>query len=223
MLLVLIETVALMAGPVLTQIGIDDGIRAGDRSVLLVAAGVYVGAVALRRPRLGLRVLHRAPRRTAQREPPDPGLRPPPPPGGRLPHEEKAGVLLTRMTSDIEALSVLFQEGIVNLLVQVFTLLVITGVVLLRPAPRPPDPRGGGPADAGDLVVVPLRLGPFLPAGPRPDRRAALRTSRSRSPKIRAIAAHNRRRQRGPAPRCVVGEHRDANIAAARANSTYAP
>ena len=30
------------------------------------------------------------------------------------------------MTSDIEALSVLFQEGIVNLLVQVFTLLVIT-------------------------------------------------------------------------------------------------
>ena len=43
--------------------------------------------------------------------------------------EEKAGVLLTRMTSDIEALSVLFQEGIVNLLVQVFTLLVITGAL----------------------------------------------------------------------------------------------
>ena len=30
------------------------------------------------------------------------------------------------MTSDIEALSMLFQEGIVNLLVQIFTLLVIT-------------------------------------------------------------------------------------------------
>ena len=43
--------------------------------------------------------------------------------------DEKAGVLLTRMTSDIEALSVLFQEGIVNFAVQALTLVVITGLL----------------------------------------------------------------------------------------------
>ncbi len=32
--------------------------------------------------------------------------------------EEKAGVLMTRMTSDIEALTQLFQEGLVNFAVQ---------------------------------------------------------------------------------------------------------
>src|SRR5439155_446975 len=44
--------------------------------------------------------------------------------------DEKAGRLMTRMTSDIEALSVLFQDGLVNLAVQGLTLLVITIVMV---------------------------------------------------------------------------------------------
>ena len=40
--------------------------------------------------------------------------------------DEKAGRLMTRMTSDIESLTQLFQEGLVNLLVQGLTLVVIT-------------------------------------------------------------------------------------------------
>lgn len=43
--LVLIETVALQLGPILTQIAIDDGVRANDRTVIVTVAIVYVGAV----------------------------------------------------------------------------------------------------------------------------------------------------------------------------------
>ena len=128
--LVLIETAALMIGPVLTQIGIDDGVRAGDKTVLVVTSGIYVLAVVLSAVlgwarvsytgRLGERLNETLRIRVfghLQRQ------------GVDFHTDEKAGVLLTRMTSDIEALAVLFQEGIVNLLVQVFTLLVITGAL----------------------------------------------------------------------------------------------
>jgi len=45
--------------------------------------------------------------------------------------DEKAGVLMTRMTSDVEALSVLFQEGLINFAVQVLTLVVIAAVLFV--------------------------------------------------------------------------------------------
>jgi len=44
--------------------------------------------------------------------------------------EERIGRLLTRMTSDIEALGQLLQDGIVNLLAQGFTLAVVTAIML---------------------------------------------------------------------------------------------
>ena len=124
--LVLIETVALQLGPILTQIAIDDGVRANDRTVIVTVAIVYVGAVIVAALLGWARVGYRSSRwwlneqlrirvfSHMQRQ------------GVGFYTEEKAGVLLTRMTSDIEALSMLFQEGIVNLLVQIFTLLVIT-------------------------------------------------------------------------------------------------
>ena len=43
--LVLIETIALQLGPILTQIGIDDGVREQDQSVIVTVALVYVAAV----------------------------------------------------------------------------------------------------------------------------------------------------------------------------------
>ncbi|HAQ04244.1 MAG TPA: ABC transporter ATP-binding protein, partial [Acidimicrobiaceae bacterium] len=43
--------------------------------------------------------------------------------------------LMTRMTSDIESLTVLFQEGLVNFAVQIITLLVITAyLIVLNPS-----------------------------------------------------------------------------------------
>lgn len=222
--LVLIETLALMVGPVLTQIGIDDGVRAGDKAVLVVAAAVYVGAVGLSAllgwarvsytGRLGERLNETLRIRVfghMQRQ------------GVDFHTEEKAGVLLTRMTSDIEALAVLFQEGIVNLLVQVFTLLVITGALFYY------DPLL---ALITLAVAVPPTLATslwFRSVSSRSyllvrDRIAALLSNLQESlAGIRVIAAHNRRAVNLAAHRDVVGDHRDAGIAAAKANSTYAP
>ena len=222
--LVLIETAALMIGPVLTQIGIDDGVRAGDKTVLVVTSGIYVLAVVLSAVlgwarvsytgRLGERLNETLRIRVfghLQRQ------------GVDFHTDEKAGVLLTRMTSDIEALAVLFQEGIVNLLVQVFTLLVITGALFYY------DPLL---ALITLAVAVPPTLATslwFRRVSSRSyllvrDRIAALLSNLQESlAGIRVIAAHNRRAVNIAAHRDVVGDHRDAGIAAAKANSTYAP
>ena len=49
--------------------------------------------------------------------------------------DEKAGRVMTRMTSDIEALSQLFQDGLVNLAVQGLTMVIVTVILfLLNPA-----------------------------------------------------------------------------------------
>ena len=222
--LVLVETVALQMGPVLTQIGIDDGVREGRSDVLVTAAVVYVVSVfvagALGRARvsytgsLGERLNDRLRVRVfghMQRQSID------------YYNEEKAGVLITRMTSDIEALAVLFQEGIVNLLVQLFTLVVITGALFFY------DPL---------LAVITLAVAVpptlitslwFRDVSARSylvvrDRIAALLANLSESlAGIRVIAAHNRRSVNLAMHSELVGEHRDAAVAAARANSTYAP
>ena len=222
--LVLVETVALQIGPVLTQIGIDDGVRRSDRGVIVTMAGAYLVAVVVAAflgwarvsytGRLGERLNEKL-RITVfghmQRQSLD------------FYTEEKAGVLLTRMTSDIEALSMLFQEGIINLLVQVFTLLVITGALFYY------DPLL---ATVTLAVAVPPALFAslwFRRESSRwylevRDRIAALLSNLQESlAGIRVIAAHNRRAVDIAGHRDVVGEHRDAAISASRANSLYAP
>ena len=107
-----LETVALQAGPLLTQIGIDDGIRGRDTGVLVVSAALYLAVARDRRPRqprriawtgrVGERLLYELRVRVfshLQRLSLD------------FFTEEKAGRLMTRMTSDIEALTQLFQDG----------------------------------------------------------------------------------------------------------------
>jgi ATP-binding cassette subfamily B protein len=222
--LVLIETVALQLGPILTQIGIDRGVRNGDRGVLVTVAVIYVAAVAVAAllglarvmftGRLGERLNENLRVRVfshMQRQ------------GLAWYTEEKAGVLLTRMTSDIEALSVLFQEGIVNLLVQLFTLVVITVALFVY------DPLLA-------LITLVVALPPTLVASlwfrnvssvgylRVRDRIADLLSHLQESlAGVRVIAAHNRRDQNLTEHRAVVGRHRDAQIATSRANSTYAP
>lgn len=222
--LVLIETIALLVGPVLTQIGIDRGVRADNKTVLVVSAAIYVVAVIVSAilgwarvsytGRLGERLNETLRIRVfghMQRQ------------GVGFHTDEKAGVLLTRMTSDIEALAVLFQEGIVNLLVQVFTLLVITAALFTY------DPLLA--AITLGVAVPPTLLTSlwFRQVSSRSyllvrDRIAALLTDLQESlAGIRVIAAHNRRAVNLAGHRDVVGDHRDAGIAAAKANSTYAP
>ena len=222
--LVLVETIALQLGPILTQIGIDDGVRKGNKEVLVTVALVYVAAVAVATllgwarvsytGRLGERLNETLRVRVfshLQRQ------------SMAFYTEEKAGVLLTRMTSDVEALSILFQEGIVNLLVQVFTLLVITVALFVY------DPLLA-------VITLAVALPPTLIVSMWfrkvssvgylrvRDRIADLLADLQESlAGIRVIAAYNRRHVNVANHRRVVGEHRDASIATSRANSTFAP
>lgn len=223
-LLVAVETVAIQFGPVLTQIGVDHGILARDRGVLLAAALAYVGLLVVSAilgavrvaytGRLGERLMEGLRIRVfghMQRQ------------GMDFHTEEKAGVLLTRMTSDIEALSVLFQEGIVNFSVQALTLVVITIVLFTY------DPL---------LAVVTLAAAvpPTLAASLWFRRRseADYRRVRNRIAEllsnlqeslagIRVIAAHDRRDCSVAEHRRIVRRHRDAAARASSANSMYAP
>ena len=132
LILVVVETGLLHVGPLLTQMGIDQGVLAGDTSILLTIALAYLCAVALSTGasflrtrftgRLGERLVYELRIRVFshyQRQSLDFFTR------------EKSGVLMTRMTSDIEALTVLLQEGLVNFAVQGMTLLVITTYLLV--------------------------------------------------------------------------------------------
>ena len=222
--LVAVETVAVQLGPVLTQIGVDDGIVARDRSVLVAAALAYVGLLVLAAAvggfraaftgRLGEQLMERLRISTfghMQRQ------------GMDFYTGERAGVLLTRMTSDIEALSVLFNEGIVNFAVQALTLAVITVLLFSY------DPLLA-------LVTLAAAVPPTLASSLWFRRRAAAdyRAVRDRIGEllgnlqeslagIRIIAAHNRRDTNVAEHREVVNRHRDANQRASRANSLYGP
>ena len=218
------ETVALQLGPVLTQIGVDDGILAADRTVLITAAAAYgallvVAAVAgsIRvafTGKLGERLMEALRIRTfthMQRQ------------GMDFYTNERAGVLLTRMTSDIEALSVLFNEGIVNFALQALTLLVITVVLftydpllaLITLAAAVPATLASSlwfrRRSAADYRNVRDRIGEVL---------SNLQESLAG---IRVIAAHDRRAASIDEHRRVVRRHRDANLRASWANSLYGP
>ncbi len=222
--LVTVETVAAQFGPVLTQIGVDDGILAGNRGVLVAAALAYAGLLVVSTAvgsvrtaftgRLGERLMERLRIRTfahMQRQ------------GMDFYTNEKAGVLLTRMTSDIEALSVLFQEGIVNFAVQGLTLVVITALlfnydpllaVITLAAAVPPTVAASmwfRRRSAADYRSVRDRIGELL---------GNLQESLAG---IRVIAAHDRRAASVAEHRKVVSRHRDANLRASRANSLYGP
>jgi ATP-binding cassette, subfamily B, bacterial len=213
LLLLILETVTSLLGPVLTQKGIDDGVRAQDRSALVSIVAIFVGVV----------VVNIALSRARQRW------------NGRLGEglmfdlrikwytSEKAGVLLSRMTSDVEAVTLLVNEGFVNLVIQAMTIAIVTVVLFLY-----------NPALATivlGLVVPPLIALTlwFRSASQRGyaavrDRIADVLADLSENlAGVRVIAALNRRRQNGVAHRTVVGQYRDANLWTARAGAIYGP
>jgi ATP-binding cassette subfamily B protein len=222
--LVVIETVLLQAGPLLTRLGIDKGVRAGKTDVLLVMASIYVASVIVATLTSWTRILYT-------------GLL-----GERLMNKlrvrvfshlqrqslefytrEKAGVIMTRMTSDIEALAQLFQEGLISFAVQGLTLVVITTVlILLNPYL----------AVITLLLVVPVTL--LLSEWFRRRSDTAYLQVRDRIGEVlsdlseslagvRVITALNRRRHNVIHHTNVVGAHKAANLDAVRATSIYTP
>jgi ATP-binding cassette subfamily B protein len=224
LVLLIAETVAMLAGPALTQKGIDDGVRAGNKGMLVAVVGVYLGVVAshvlINRARirwtasLGESLMYEVRVRVFSHF-------------QRLSLEwytkEKAGVLLSRMTSDVDALTQLVTEGFTSLLVQGLTLVVVTAILLSYDVTLA-------------LILLVLVFPPLLAmtlwfrtASERGynqvrDRIADLLADLSEGLSgIRVIAATNRRRKNLVTHREVVGRYRDANLYTARIGAIYTP
>lgn len=222
--LVVVETVAFQAGPLLIQIGLDQAILPRRPSVLIAVALAYVAAIVVNAVagrlrlrftgRLGERLMYELRVRVfahLQRQ------------GLGYYTRQKAGVLLTRMTSDVEALAALFQDGLVNLAVQLLTVIVITVVLVVL-----------NPLLAGItlLVVVPamavltwwFRGASERTYGVVRDKIAGVLSDLSENlAGMRVIVATNRRRHNSIHHANVVGEHRDANIASSTVGAVYGP
>ena len=222
--LVVLETVALQAGGVLTQQGIDKGITPGDTGVVVLVALLYLASVVIASVAGGARVAYTG--RLGERLLYELRLR-------VFAHlqrlsidfytDERAGRLLTRMTSDIDALQQLFQEGLVNLAVQVLTLIVVS-VILFALEPTL--------ALITVLVVVPAltlatlryRSASDRSFGAVRERIADLLADLSETLQgVRLVTAFNRRRYNVVAHRRIVRRYRDANVVTARQGAVYGP
>jgi ATP-binding cassette, subfamily B, bacterial len=223
-LFVVVETVAAQMGPLFVQKGIDQGIvhpnfrRLLQISLFFLAAVVvtaFAGRFRLRwTGRVGERLMFSLRVRVfthLQRL------------GVDFFTREKAGRVMTRMTSDVEALQQLFNEGLVNLLVQGLTLVVVAGVLFWMNVRLAIYTIG---------FVVPLMTiatlwfrsvsdRGFLAVRERiADVLADLQESLSG---VRVVAAHNRQRHNIIRHRNIVGEHKAANEYTAKANAMYGP
>lgn len=222
--LVVIETLMLQAGGILTQRGIDNGIAVGDTGVIVAVAVLYVVSVVLATAagaarvswtgRLGERLLYELRLRVfshLQRLSID------------FYTDERAGRLLTRMTSDVDALQQLFQDGLVNLAVQGLTVLFVTTILfILEPTL----------ALVTVVVVVPALLASTLWFRSASDRSYAVVRDRIADvladlsetlQGVRIVTAFNRRRHNVVTHRRIVRRYRDANVVTARQGALYGP
>ena len=222
--LVVVETLAQQAGPLLTQIGIDRGIVAEDAAVLLTVAVAYLGAVVVNVGASAARIA--AAGRLGERLMFDLRVR-------VFSHlqrlslgyytDEKAGRVMTRMTSDIDALTALFQDGLVNLAVQALTLVVIS-VVLFAMSPTLALITVGIVVPVMLVMTLWFRKASDVGYTRVRDRIADVLADLSESlAGVRIITAHNRRRHNVIHHDNVVGEHLDANLYTARVGAIYGP
>ncbi|HUC35676.1 MAG TPA: ABC transporter ATP-binding protein [Acidimicrobiales bacterium] len=224
--LVVVTSVALQAGPKLTELAIDKGMLPGHRhlSVVLVIAAVYLGFVAF--TALTQRTLVRVTGRLAAGVMNDLRVK-------VFSHlqrlsldfftAEKAGVVMTRMTSDIENLQQLLQDGLAQFATQGLTMVVITVILFTTNVTL---------AIITVLLVVPVLLVMslwFRVASERGydrvrDGIADVMSDLSESLHgVRVVTSHNRQRHNIVHHRNVVGAYRDANIYTAQINAVYGP
>jgi ATP-binding cassette subfamily B protein len=224
LLLLCAETAAMQSVPVLFQQGIDRGIEAGDRFTLNMVVLIFLGVVAV--SILLSRLRQRLNGRIAEQVMYDLRLR-------LFSHYQrlsldwyttaKSGVLLSRMTSDMEYVALLINEGFVNLLIQVLTVAVVTVVlftyspvlaVILLVGIMPP------------LVALTLwfRARSEAGYGEIRDRIADVLADLSENlAGIRVIAATGRRLENAVRHRKVTARFRDANLSMSRVQAIYGP
>ena len=222
--LVTVVSIANQAGPRLIAYGINDGMAKGSFGVVVLATGLFLAAIVV--TALAQRSQVRVTGRLAAWVMNDLRVK-------VFTHlqrlgldfytDEKAGVVMTRMTSDIENLQQLLQDGLAQFAVQGLTMLVIAGllfsmnvklalitVLLIMPA----------------LTVLSLW---FRSASARGydrvrDGIAAVLADLSESLHgVRIVAAHNRQQHNVLHHRNVVGAYRDANMYTAQITAVYGP
>ncbi len=220
--LVIIETLSLQTAPLLTQIGIDRGIIDGSRVALLAAGFAAIVMVVVTcfasRARVATAGRMAAGVMSDLRIRVFDHLQ-------RLPLDfyvnEKAGVIMSRMTSDIEQLQQLLQESLVQFAVQGLTVVVVTVILFLYNVEL---------ALITVLMVVPILLALslwFRAASERGYERvrdgiAAVLSDLSESlAGVRVITGFNRQFHNNAQHRTVVGSYRDANTYTAKINAFY--
>ncbi|WP_305786881.1 ABC transporter ATP-binding protein [Symbioplanes lichenis] len=221
---VLVETLLLQAGPLLVQIGIDHGIGGRSLPVLIAATAAFVAAVLLTGVATAVRM--RQSGRLASSATRDLRIR-------VFAHlqrmsldyytKEKAGVTMTRMTSDVESLQTLIGDGFAQFGIQALTMVVVTAVLFHY--------------NAGLALITLLLVVPPLTAMSLWYRRAADRGYNRQRDAIatmfadlseslngaRVVTAHNRQERNIVGHRAVVGDYRDANDFTGRINALYGP
>lgn len=223
--LVAVVGVVSQAGPRLVALGINDGMgRRRDFGEVALAAGLYLVAIGV--SALAQRWQVQVTGRLAASVMYDLRLR-------VFAHlqrlgldfytDEKAGVIMTRMTSDIENLQQLLQDGLAQFAVQGLTMVVIVGVMFSMSVPL---------AAILIALTMPALLGMslwFSRASARGydrvrDGIAAVLADLSESLHgVRVVTAHNRARHNVLHHRNVVGAYRDANNHTAQLNAVYGP
>jgi ATP-binding cassette subfamily B protein len=225
-LLVTIVSITNQAGPELIKIGINDGMLPHHKSisVILVVAGIFLAAIAT--TALAQRVQVRVTGRLAARVMNDLRV-------SVFTHlqrlgmdfytDEKAGVIMTRMTSDIENLQSLLQDGLAQFAVQGLTMVVITILLFTM-----------------DVKLTLITLALVVPAltfaslwfraasehgyDRVRDGIANVLADLSESLHgVRTVTANNRQRYNIVQHRNVVGDYREANNYTAQINAIYGP
>jgi ATP-binding cassette subfamily B protein len=225
-LLVTIVSITNQAGPKLIDIGIDSGMTGPHKSfaVVLEVAALFLLAIAV--TAVAQRAQAKVTGRLAARVMNDLRVR-------VFTHlqrlgldyytEEQSGVIMTRMTSDIENLQQLLQDGLAQLAVQALTMIVITVVLFTMNVKLT--------LIALALVVPALTAGSlwFRAASERGYNRvrdgiADVLADLSESLHgVRTVAANNRQTFNVVKHRNVVGRYRDANNYTAQINAVYGP
>jgi ATP-binding cassette subfamily B protein len=223
-LFVSIVSVAGQVGPLLVSYAINRGMIPKDMTVVVVAAVAYLISVAI--TAVAQRAMVQVTGRLAAWVMNDLRVR-------VFTHlqrlgldfytDEKAGVIMSRMTSDIENLQQLLQDGLAQFAVQGLTMVVITVILFVTNALL---------AFITVLLVVPLlTIGSvwFQAASARGYEMVRDGISNVLSDLseglhgVRVVTAHNRQTRNVVHHRNVVGRYRDANFYTAQVNAVYGP
>jgi ATP-binding cassette subfamily B protein len=219
---ILVEALCVQAGPFLSQKGIDDGITPHDWTALTIIGILAILAVVVSALASGARVATTG--RVASRVMFELRVR-------TFAHlqrlsldyytDEKAGVIMTRMTSDIESLQQLLQDGLPQFALQGLTMVIVTVVLFFYNVEL---------TLLTLLMIVPIFTGLslwFRSASDKGYNRvrdgiAGVLSDLSESLSgVRVVTGFNRARHNVLQHRNVTGHYRDANDHTAHIAATY--